>query len=120
MTTVEARETDLLEDGAELIARLQQQHGTDCVGCGRRLCMHEILGSIALGAGASPRCLRCLAAALQQSEATLSQSLWGYFQGRDCYAAACTWVSQQQQKESTHLTCCLLGTSGESKGTGSE
>jgi hypothetical protein len=99
----------LAEDGAELIERLRGAGRSSCRACGRELCLHELLASMALGASQAPRCLECLAAALEQSLPDLVVHLGDYFERRECYGAAARWASATEESHG-RARCCALAT----------
>jgi hypothetical protein len=106
-SALDSLDDDLPDDGAELIARLQAIVGVCCASCRRPMCLHQVLASIALGLGAGPRCLECMATRLEQTPGALAESLFGYFQGRACYWAAWKWASQQEQVGSSAIPACF-------------
>lgn len=90
----------LLDD----LARLQ---GKTCARCAHSLCGHEILFSIALGAKDAPRCLNCLAHALDRSPASLREQLTDHFQQRTCYSQAWQTACQQEHQPLSFRPACL-------------
>jgi tRNA 2-thiouridine synthesizing protein A len=77
-----------------LIRDLERLRGVPCAGCQAPLSPHAVLMSIALGFKDAPRCLPCLAEALDRDAATLRDSLAGYLRQRDCYWAAWQWANR--------------------------
>lgn len=102
------------DDAAELIRRLESSAGTVCRSCTTPLCAHQVLGSIALGLGAAPRCVDCLAAALGQTRPQLTESLLGYIRARECFLAAWEWACQEGRSQSPKGSCCALAETAES------
>jgi hypothetical protein len=96
------------EEGLALIRRLEQAKGLSCASCGRQLCAHQTLASIALGLGNTPRCLNCMAASLEQSAEELAGSLFNYFQRRTCYRTAWDWASKEEAVGSEGIPKCFL------------
>src|SRR4051812_20055018 len=82
-----------LDDGGALVVRVKTHADARCASCHAALCPHEILASIALGAGHAPRCAPCLARTLEQSEEELASSMEVYTQGRACYQTAWNWAT---------------------------
>jgi hypothetical protein len=107
--TVEKQE--LSADGLELIRQLQERKGARCHSCSRSLCPHQVLASMALGAGGLPRCPACLAAVFEQDVADLVNRLTGYFEARPCYWEAWRWASQEEGVPHQKLPPCLLNSS---------
>lgn len=95
-------------DTLELIRRLEASKGAVCHSCQQPLCAHQVLASIALGAGGAPRCLTCLAAALEQPLPELVASVSGYIQGRECFKAALDWANSTETPQSSGTRCCPL------------
>lgn len=83
-------ETDLLRRD------LERLDGRPCAGCGRALCGHHHVASVALGFKDAPRCLPCFAAALAQPEDVLRARLLDYVQGKDCYREAWSRASARE------------------------
>jgi hypothetical protein len=100
----------LSADALELIGRLEASQGAICRSCRQPLCAHQVLASIALGAGGAPRCLPCLSTALEQTVPELVDSLRGYFRSRDCFNDALAWANRMQAGAKTGRDCCLLKT----------
>lgn len=76
----------------ELRSKTARITGVPCAACGRRLCGHEALFSIALGIADQPRCLVCLARSLDRSPHALRDHLRQHFSHRDCYGTV--WDEQ--------------------------
>lgn len=77
-----------MTDTATLLRDLDLMEGRPCAGCGRALCGHQRVASVALGFKDAPRCLPCFAAALAQPEDVLRARLLDYVQGKDCFREA--------------------------------
>jgi hypothetical protein len=100
-------EDELAEDGRELIHRLEEKRGMVCPSCGRQLCSHQILMSMALGLGNAPRCLACTANAMEESPAELARSLLGYIQSRACFQAAWEWANREEKVAGEGMPSCM-------------
>ncbi len=95
-------------DTLALIRRLEAAKAAVCHSCRTPLCAHQVLASIALGAGGAPRCLTCLGAALEQPLSELVDSVSGYIQGRECFKAAFAWANSTETARNPGTGCCLL------------
>lgn len=71
-----------------LLDDLDRLENAPCAACGRRICGHEGVMSIALGYKSSPRCAPCLARAMDRDLEGLKDQLYDYVQGRDCFREA--------------------------------
>ena len=88
---------EMEETGAEAIigdmARLQ---GSRCPDCSAALCGHQALMNIAMGFKDAPRCVKCLAAALERELQSFRSSLIEYLQQRECYRTAWAWADRNE------------------------
>ena len=76
-----------------LIRDLQRMRDVPCAGCGQPVTPQEVLLSLAIGFQASPRCLPCLGAALEEEPAGLRDYLFGYIRQRECFLSAWNWAN---------------------------
>lgn len=83
------RVLELLEDVAAL-------SGTPCAACAHPICGHEAVISIALGFKNAPRCLPCLATALDDNAVALRDHVIQHIRRRDCYLRG--WLSASERE----------------------
>ena len=76
-----------------LIAALRRLRGACCPSCGRAMCGHTNLVSIAAGFKDAPRCVPCLADAFQRDAAEFRRHVVAYIRHRDCYLGAWEWAT---------------------------
>jgi len=100
-----------LDDAQELalIADLDRMAGAACIACGRPLCGHIVLFSVALGFRNAPRCRSCLAAGLRRSAAELAGQLVDYIQRKDCYRRAWDIASDREGVPRSPTPTCIGG-----------
>lgn len=77
-----------MTDADALLQDLDRMRSLPCAGCGRSLCGHHHVASVALGFKDAPRCLPCFAAALARPVDALRDRLLDYVQGKDCFREA--------------------------------
>jgi len=77
-----------------LIRDLERLRDVLCAGCGRPVCLHQVLMAIAIGFKDSPRCLLCLGVALDQESVRLRDWLFDYIRQRQCYSDAWNWANR--------------------------
>lgn len=90
-----------------LLTDLQRLSGTACAVCARCICGHEVLFSVAMGAKDAPRCLGCLARALERTQAELRDDLTDHFQRRTCYGRAWAVACERENQANTFRPACL-------------
>lgn len=110
MNTPHSGSAPLSADALALIRQLEAAKGAVCRSCHQPLCAHQVLASIALGAGGAPRCLACLSNALEQTTPELVDSLRGYFRARDCFNDALAWANRTPAAAKIGRDCCVLKT----------
>lgn len=98
---------DSLRDDAALRMRVDALRDCPCADCGRTLCGHEILFSIALGSADAPRCVRCLATTLQRDPRELSEHLREHFLRRECYGIAWRLENVRERFDADSRPGCL-------------
>ncbi|MEW6304999.1 MAG: hypothetical protein AB1705_16105 [Verrucomicrobiota bacterium] len=106
-------DTDMYDDkglltAEKLIDDLRRLRGAKCTECGAPLCGHNLLLSIALSFKNSPRCLRCLAKALQQDATETRDYICAYIQRRDCYRGAWEWACRDEGVAMKIVPACLI------------
>jgi tRNA 2-thiouridine synthesizing protein A len=79
-----------------LIATLRRLGAARCPVCGRALCGHTTLISIAAGFTDAPRCEQCLADAFQRDAAEFRRHVVTYIRHRDCYLGAWEWATAEE------------------------
>jgi tRNA 2-thiouridine synthesizing protein A len=90
-----------------LLDDLRRLAGRACAGCGRGVCGHEALFSVAMGAKDSPRCLPCLAAALERRPGELRDHLAEHFRHRACYGRAWEAACDAEGQPRSFRPACL-------------
>lgn len=78
-----------------------------CGECGRSICGHEILFSIALGMSDSPLCVCCLAASVNRDPRDLSEHLREHFLHRECYGIAWRLENVRERFDADARPACL-------------
>ena len=63
--------------------------------------------NIAMGFGDRPRCLHCLAAALDRQMGELRESLIAYLQQKECHRTAWAWADRNERVPPNGLRACL-------------
>src|SRR5580765_2760951 len=86
------------------MARLQAHH---CPACSTRVCSHQVLMNLVLGFKDSPRCLDCLAAALDRDPGPLRDQLIDYLQQRECHQDAWAWANHNEGVSPNAMPPCL-------------
>ena len=94
-------------DEAVPLRELDRHTESGCHGCGKRLCGHEVLFSVALGQLDAPRCLPCLARGLDRPAAELRDDLWQHVRRRDCYLRAWQVAGEREGWVSDRPPPCL-------------
>lgn len=92
---------------AALLGELDRLRGSVCASCARPLCGHLLLCSMVLGLKDAPRCLSCLAHALERSAGALGCQLVEYVQQRDCYRQAWDVASDREGIKRSPQPVCL-------------
>jgi tRNA 2-thiouridine synthesizing protein A len=90
-----------------LMSDLRRLTGHGCARCGRAVCGHEALFSVAMGAKDAPRCLPCLAAALERPPGELRDHLGEHFRHRACYGRAWEAACDAEGQPRTYRPRCL-------------
>lgn len=90
-----------------LIREMQRFRGSACPSCTRPLCAYEVLMNLALGFPRNPRCLRCLAAALDHEPISFRDHLIGYLHQRECHRRAWEWADQAEGAQPGSVPACL-------------
>lgn len=90
----EPEESEAAEAIIRDMARLQSLR---CPDCSAPLCGHQALMNIAMGFKDSPRCLNCLATALDRDPQPFRHHLIEYLQQRDCYRIAWAWADRNEK-----------------------
>ena len=85
------------------MARLQAGACPDCSG---PLCAHQVLMNLALGFKESPRCLKCLATAMEQPAGPFRNYLIDYLQQRECHQTAWAWANRDEGLEANSVAPC--------------
>ncbi|MSU63624.1 MAG: hypothetical protein EXS31_14705 [Pedosphaera sp.] len=88
---------DRYRTAGSLIRDLERLCGVLCVGCSTPLNHHQVLMAVATGFKDAPRCVPCLAAALDRDPAQLRDSLFEYIRHLECYAEAWNWANRVEQ-----------------------
>lgn len=79
-----------------LIRELQRGRGAPCPACGGPLNLRHTLMSIAMGFKDAPRCLDCLAVALDSEVFVLGGQIFQYIQRQDCFRNAWEWAAREE------------------------
>lgn len=95
------------QDTIRLLALIARLRHSACVACGRPICGHEAVFSVALGCQTTPRCLACLANAMEQAPDRLRDQLFEHVRRRECYGTAWDVESQHEFPTSESLPKCL-------------
>lgn len=95
----------------ELIGRVRalETEGATCPGCGRAVCHHLRLFSLAMGCGRGPsRCLECLRVALGvgASPMEFALRLRGYVESRACFREAWIWACEVERVPEGGVPSC--------------
>lgn len=83
----EARRTE------EILAELERLDAPSCADCATGLCGHAWVINVAMGFRNEPRCVPCLAAALDREAGEFLADVKEYLMARACYRAGWEWAS---------------------------
>jgi len=78
-----------------VIHALEEMREAHCTGCEEGLGAHQSLISIVMGFQDRPRCLLCLAEALNVENERFYESLLEHIRSRECYLGAWNWANRQ-------------------------
>lgn len=90
-----------------LILEMKRLEAQPCSACAVLLCAHQVLMNIALGFKHRPRCLSCLANALDSNALSFRDSLIEYLQQRKCHQKAWAWANEHEGVASIENAACL-------------
>ncbi|MFO0845582.1 MAG: sulfurtransferase TusA family protein [Gemmataceae bacterium] len=90
-----------------LLDDLKRLTGRSCSGCGKAVCGHEVLFSVALGAKDAPRCVVCLASAMERDPGELCDHLAEHFRHRACYGRAWEAACDAEGQPRASRPACL-------------
>jgi tRNA 2-thiouridine synthesizing protein A len=90
-----------------LILEMKRKQRRGCAGCRAGLCSHQVLMNIAMGFGDNPRCLHCLAVALERHVDELRESLIAYLQQKECHQTAWAWADRHEGVPASGWRACL-------------
>jgi tRNA 2-thiouridine synthesizing protein A len=90
-----------------LIREMERKQRRGCAACRAGLCSHQVLMNIAMGFGDNPRCLHCLAAALERGVIELRESLIAYLQQKECHQTAWAWADRNEGVPGNGRRPCL-------------
>jgi tRNA 2-thiouridine synthesizing protein A len=79
-----------------LIRDMARSERCPCSNCSVPLCSHQVLMNLVLGFKDSPRCLACLAAALDQDVEPFRDYLINYLQQQECHKTAWAWANSHE------------------------
>lgn len=91
----------------QLQAKVDALRGKACSVCEGAICGHEILFSIAMGAGDQPRCAECLAEGMGAPTNQLRDHLRAHFRQRDCYGEVWRRENEREGFAGGSLPRCL-------------
>ncbi len=94
-------------DTRAVLSALAALAGTPCAGCQAALCGHLHLFSFMLGHRQAPRCLRCLAAELEQEGGLLRRELRAQVERKPCLRQG--WQRASAQSRCGEPPRCLAG-----------
>lgn len=100
---------DFLQTAA-LLSDLHRMRGSLCSDCKAPLCNHETLMSLVVGYQDAPRCLPCLARAMDQGWEEVRDYLLGYIMNRPCRRAGWLWANREEGAQPAELPSCLWPT----------
>lgn len=81
---------------AAVLRDLERMAGAACAGCGAPLCGHHNVVSIAMGFKDAPRCLPCVARALDRALDAFRDSVFEYVRHHDCYLSGWRWAGERE------------------------
>jgi tRNA 2-thiouridine synthesizing protein A len=90
------RELEQPATAKAIIREIAQQRDARCPDCSTPLGSHQLLMNIALGFKDAPRCVACLATALDRDVQDFRDYLVSYLQQRDCYRVAWAWADREE------------------------
>lgn len=96
------------ERTADLQASVAAVAERPCQLCGRRLCGHEALLAILLGARHAPRCSTCAATELGEPRQDLCERSWQWIRRRECFLAAWQAASDAEGLGGADRPSCLF------------
>lgn len=79
-----------------LLEEMGRRPWSTCAACGRALCGHDWVASLALGFRPSPRCRRCLAREFGREDGEFHQGVRSWVDSRACYRAAWAWADRDE------------------------
>lgn len=94
---------------AAVLRDLEAMQGARCAGCGAPLCGHHGVVSLVLGFKSAPRCLPCIARALDQEIGGLRHSLFEYVRHHACYTEGWRWAGEREGALDVEDLPCLRG-----------
>jgi tRNA 2-thiouridine synthesizing protein A len=100
------------ERTTDLLAELAALRDRPCVRCGRAVCGHEAVMSVALGFKNGARCLACLAAALGEEGPALRDHVMEHIRRRGCLSRGWLAASEHEGFGSAMHPACLWGDGG--------
>ena len=90
-----------------LFAEVDRLEGTSCCGCGRELCGHASVIAIQMGAKDAPRCVVCLAQALELPTEDFLGRAVDFLARRDCYRTAWLRAGVREGQADPMRPACL-------------
>ena len=102
-------------DGDDIVRELSVLEGAACPGCGRALCGHHALVSLVMGFKNAPRCVECLAAALDHPFEKFRDQVLELVQHRECYRSGWEWAGRREGVRPPRRPPCLWPEAGNGK-----
>jgi len=101
VVSVDSQRTDAV------LSYVERAEGVTCIACRVVLCGHEAVMSLVTGFKDVPRCLACLASALDWNRRELRDHLFAYINHHECYREGWQWVSGREGFAPTASPSCL-------------
>ena len=98
----------LAERTATLRASVDAVAERPCAACGARLCGHEAVFAVLLGARHAPRCAACAARELDEDRAALCERARQWILRRDCFLAVFRAAGEREGFGTTDRPSCLF------------
>lgn len=92
-----------------VLAYVEHASGARCPHCTVTLCGHEAVMNLVIGFKDAPRCLSCLAIALDRNPRELRDHLLAYIHHHDCYRAGWRRASERETFDPAASPACLWG-----------
>jgi tRNA 2-thiouridine synthesizing protein A len=92
-----------------VLAFVERVEGVQCVACRATLCGHQAVMNLVMGFKNAPRCLSCLAKALNRNRENLRDHLFAHINHHECYREGWQWASGREGFDRTTSPSCLWG-----------